>query len=413
MNKHYSWIKHLDFIIVDLISLFLSFIISYRLKFSNFEFYKNDAWIAYIIIVIIISILVTLFTNPYSGVLRRSYYNEIIKSLKLSIYNFAITSLIFFSFKIGALYSRELSFLMYVLYFVLSVLLKYIWKKVLVNWFAKINTVESLFVVGDKTNIKTIIDNIMAGDFQLYDIKGIHLINSDVDQIDDIPVIQEDYIEYILNNNINKVLIAISPGLIDDFTYKRLYDNGIELSFLIESIIKEQTENQYLQNFGIYNSLSVSNFSFSPSQKFYFTVKRIFDITFGLLGIIVLLPVSLLIKISYLLSNDKARIIYSHKRIGLNGKPFSIYKFRTMVPNADNILKELLKDEKYKKEWDENQKFEEDPRITKVGNFLRKTSIDELPQLINVLKGDMSLVGPRPLIEGELEKHNGLKLYQK
>ena len=84
-----------------------------------------------------------------------------------------------------------------------------------------------------------------------------------------------------------------------------------------------------------------------------------------------------------------------------------------MVPNAGEVLVELLKDEKYRAEWEANQKFKNDPRITKVGNFLRKTSIDELPQLMNVFVGDMSLVGPRPLVEGELADHNGLKLYQK
>ena len=78
-----------------------------------------------------------------------------------------------------------------------------------------------------------------------------------------------------------------------------------------------------------------------------------------------------------------------------------------MVPNADEVLKELLKDPKYKEEWDLNQKFEHDPRITSMGNILRKTSLDELPQFINILIGDMSLIGPRPLVPGELDSHNG------
>lgn len=139
----------------------------------------------------------------------------------------------------------------------------------------------------------------------------------------------------------------------------------------------------------------------------YFFIKRLFDIIVGLLGILALIPLSLIVKVINIVNKDYDKIFYTQDRIGKNGKVFKLYKFRSMVPNADLVLKELLKDEKYKKEWDLNQKFENDPRITKAGNFLRKTSLDELPQFINVLKGDMSLIGPRPLIKGELDSHNG------
>lgn len=147
--------------------------------------------------------------------------------------------------------------------------------------------------------------------------------------------------------------------------------------------------------------------SFSIRKTLYFIIKRLFDIICSLIGCILLLPIALIVKISYLLSGDTKTIFYKQKRIGKNGKFIYIYKFRSMVVNADEVLKELLKDPKYKKEWDENQKFENDPRITKMGKILRKTSLDEVPQFINVLKGDLSLIGPRPLIEGELDAHNG------
>ncbi len=139
----------------------------------------------------------------------------------------------------------------------------------------------------------------------------------------------------------------------------------------------------------------------------YMAVKRAFDIFGALIGVIGMILLALPIKIMYMLTGDFKSIFYTHQRVGKNGKIFKMYKFRTMVPNSKQMLEEMLKDPKYKKEWDENQKFENDPRVTKAGKILRKTSLDELPQMINVLLGHMSLIGPRPLVPGELDKHNG------
>ena len=139
----------------------------------------------------------------------------------------------------------------------------------------------------------------------------------------------------------------------------------------------------------------------------YFFAKRIFDILFGMMGCAILIPTSIFIKIISILSGDFKPIFYSQIRIGKNGKKFKLYKYRTMIPDADKVLEELLKNKKYKEEWNNNQKLNNDPRITKVGRLLRKISLDELPQFINVFKGDMSLIGPRPLVEGELDAHSG------
>lgn len=145
----------------------------------------------------------------------------------------------------------------------------------------------------------------------------------------------------------------------------------------------------------------------------YIYIKRLFDIIFGFLGLLLLFPICILVKLSFLYRGDKGSIFFKQERIGKDGKPFMIYKFRSMVHNAEELLEDLLKEEKYRKEWEENQKIENDPRITRMGSLLRKSSLDELPQLLNVLKGDMSLVGPRPLVDGELEDHGGSKIYWK
>lgn len=147
--------------------------------------------------------------------------------------------------------------------------------------------------------------------------------------------------------------------------------------------------------------------SITKNKVLYKIIKRTFDILVSLIGCIMLLPIMIIVKISYIISKDYNSIFYTQTRIGKNGKEFKLYKFRSMIPNADEVLKQLLKKTKYKKEWERNQKFENDPRITKMGKVLRKTSLDELPQMINVLKGDMSMIGPRPLVKGELDSHNG------
>lgn len=147
----------------------------------------------------------------------------------------------------------------------------------------------------------------------------------------------------------------------------------------------------------------------SLRTRIYLPFKRLFDILFGIIGVILTIPFILIIKISYILNKDYSSIFFTHKRIGKNGKEFKMYKFRTMVPNAEELLKEMLKNKKYLNEWKEYHKFENDPRITKVGKIFRKLSLDELPQFINILIGDMSLIGPRPLIQEEVDDYKKKK----
>lgn len=145
-------------------------------------------------------------------------------------------------------------------------------------------------------------------------------------------------------------------------------------------------------------------YAFSLSRSFYFFVKRLFDILMAIIGIIVMIPIALLVKISYMLTGDFDSIFYKQKRIGKNGEEFDFYKFRSMIPNADEVLKELLKnDKKLAKEYKINKKLEHDPRATKMGNILRKTSLDELPQVLNIIKNDMSVIGNRPYLPREKE----------
>ena len=140
--------------------------------------------------------------------------------------------------------------------------------------------------------------------------------------------------------------------------------------------------------------------SYENKKIFYNIAKRSLDILASLVGLMLLSPIILIVAILIKLES-RGPVVFSQKRIGLDGKKFKMYKFRSMVENAEELKEKLQKQNEMSGPM---FKMKNDPRVTKVGKFIRKTSIDELPQLINVLKGDMSLVGPRPSLPKEVEK---------
>lgn len=154
----------------------------------------------------------------------------------------------------------------------------------------------------------------------------------------------------------------------------------------------------------IYNN---ANYTEYKKSKLYEITKRLMDISLSLIAIIFLMPIFIIVAIAIKIEDPKGKIIFTQERNGVYPTTFKMYKFRSMVHNAEELLEELN---------NQNEltgpvfKMKEDPRITKVGKFIRKTSIDELPQLFNILKGDMSLVGPRPPIPREVEKYTEYQL---
>ena len=149
--------------------------------------------------------------------------------------------------------------------------------------------------------------------------------------------------------------------------------------------------------------ISIDREKMLRSHRRYWVLRRAQDIVFSLLALILLAPLALVISLAIVLDSPGDGAIFRQRRVGRDGKLFWLYKFRTMCPDAEEQLNELLS---------QNQmdgpvfKIKDDPRITRVGRFLRKTSLDELPQLLNVLQGDMSIVGPRPALPREVELYN-------
>lgn len=167
-------------------------------------------------------------------------------------------------------------------------------------------------------------------------------------------------------------------------------------------------EEGILQNSTIDNVRAIKKEKTKTNKKIMYNfIKRTIDAIGALIGIIILIPATIIIYLARkILKEDKGPLFYEQLRYGKNGKVFRLYKFRSMCIGADKKLKEYLENnEEARKEFEKTHKLQNDPRITKIGNFLRKTSLDELPQMINILRGDMSFVGPRPVVEKEVEDY--------
>lgn len=418
VQNKYSWIKHVDFIALNLFALIVSFLLALRVRFGSISLIFNSSWQAVLVVLCLINIAITLAVNPYSGILRRPYYEDAVKLFFLTLYSFILVAIFFYLLKIGAVYSRLTLVLTFVFYYIFSLLFLYIRKRLILTGKIKLSNLRErqLFAVINYSGAEEFSNSISSGEIREYGIAGYCFPCDSFNEKEykGVPVIDKSrVVEFVENNHIDDVFISVDPREFDASSYKALVENGVNVNLDIESLVGIQTDDQFISNVGGYNTLSVGPYAMDSNQAFYLIIKRGLDILFGLIGIIVLIPLALIIKAAYLITGDTAPIFYTHERVGQYGKVFKLIKFRSMIPNADEVLKELLKQEKYRDEWERNQKFDNDPRITGIGRFLRKTSLDEFPQFINVIKGDMSVVGPRPLIEGELEKHDGLTLYNK
>ena len=414
-----SWLKHFDFILWDLVIYALSFFMANLLYLGRTDYYSTRLYYVVFACIVLPCFFIDLAYDPFSSILRRGTITEIRNAVEYTAYNFVFTVVLLYVFKLGSLFSRAVLFLTYIIYLILIILVRVLWKRLLVKGVIRFGskTNKSLLIIAPSKEFSELLNNINKEEYLQYDITGLCATDKDMtgETIANYPVLcnKDDIYKCAVKHNIGEVFISVNPNEIENDTVRKLVDEGIGIHLDIKKIYGFEVDEQNVSKVGIYKTLGLGLYTFTAKQTSYLILKRIFDIIISLLVMIPLGLVAILVKILYVLSGDRESIFYDHVRVGQNGKLFKMHKFRTMIPNSQEVLEELLKDEKNLEEWNEYHKLKDDPRITKAGKILRKTSLDELPQFINVLQGDMSLIGPRPLVEGELKMHNGLKLYEK
>ncbi|MCF0245665.1 MAG: exopolysaccharide biosynthesis polyprenyl glycosylphosphotransferase [Ileibacterium sp.] len=268
-----------------------------------------------------------------------------------------------------------------------------------------------VLVIGAGKTAKRLDNVTLTNRFSLMDIQGFVNLN-DSKEYPNVhqniieqraPIIQADEMEdFIREHNIQDVLVAIpemDPQDLKRLT-KRLAEQVESVGFLPNA---EETIN-YASHIVDFDGLLMISTTQGRMHFWDHFAKRAIDIAGGLAGCAILLPLIGYVYFFNRKSGDKDPIFFTQNRIGKNGKEFKVYKFRTMVPNAERILEEMMqKDPKIREEYEVNKKLQNDPRITKAGKFLREKSLDEFPQFINVLKGEMSLIGPRPYLPREVK----------
>ena len=414
-----SVFKHFDFILINILCITIAFLLANLAYLGSLNYYSTTIFTNVLIIIILPVCLIDIINNPYSGILRRNNIDEIRILIKYTIYYFIFTIFLLYVLKLSSVYSRIVVVLTYSIFLALSFATRILWKKLIISETVTFTSIKqkSLLIVSKYDDINNILENINKEEYKQYDIKGLCIVDKSLKgrKIDEYKVIcnKNEVLETVFENSIEEIYIFGKSNSLSPSVMKKLIKNGVAIHLDINSIFGIEPDSEVVNNVGIYKTLELGKHYFTTRQQIYFVFKRIFDVIFSLICMIPLLVLIVIVKFSYLLNGDSNSIFYKQIRIGKDGSTFNIYKFRTMNIEADKELIELLKNKKNKKEWDTYHKLVNDPRITKIGNLLRKTSLDEFPQFVNVLKGDMSLIGPRPLVIGELEHHKGLKLYQK
>ena len=404
INKYTNIILPFVLICVDYIAIVCAEELAFN--FRNFYTGNRSLHISWLNLWIVFPLLYLIFLNIEQLYNRRAQFWQIIQKLFITSC-YAVTSIIILLYiaRIAGSTSRMFIAVFWILSFILLVIFRYIVKKILEKY--QLLQIPVLIIGAGKT-AELLVQGIKNDAGMGYKIIGL-LEDNKVEQgiLENYPVLGKfsDAEQVIAKYNINHVFIA-APGLEQGKLTKLIYkvqplvkSMGVIPNLVgvpMGGIEAESLFNEKLMLLRLKNNLA------RPINRW---IKTIFDYVLTITGTIAISPILIVIAL-WIYKDSPGPVIFKHRRIGKNGKEFNCYKFRSMCVDAKEKLEQLLRtDPEAKAEWEKDFKLKNDPRITKSGAFLRKTSLDELPQIFNVLKGEMSLVGPRPIIRDEMVRY--------
>lgn len=408
MYRKESLISRYGFMIIDILSLTLAYFLAGVVRFKQATFFFEGELSVYIFT---ISVMTCIAANQglqlYYHIFDRGAYKEFVVAVKSTISISVVLFTFLFLIKRGGTYSRLHTICFMLFYLVIFYIGHQAGKWYIKTHYRKRDSIKQVMLVTTSDRAENVLKRFHDGSKSnwYFTIFGITILDEDRkgEVTEGIPVIanREDMLEEIKNRTVDAVFISIPYGKVPVEKLQEILHDfqsmGMEVHFDIPTHELDITD-KTVENLGVFKVVTYSSRLWEPGQIF---LKRCMDIAGGLIGTIITLVIGIFVGIAIKLDSP-GPLIFAQERVGKNGRRFKMYKFRSMYIDAEERKKELL---------EKNEmsgaifKLEADPRITKVGRFIRKHSIDEMPQFFNVLKGDMSLVGTRPPLVSEVESY--------
>ncbi len=413
-QRKQNWTKHLDFILLDLLSLHIAFVLAYITRNGLQSPYSRNSYVTIAFIYTFADILVCVFNNSMKGVLKRGYYKEFVQTLKhICLVELTIVAYLF-SVKQSDDFSRIVIYVLAGYYLIISYGIRLLWKRLLLNSNRKANSVAYIITTSDRVYEK-------VSEFESYEprhfmLRGVCVLDKDSvgDVVCGVPVTAnaENILSYLRDKWVDEVFLSLPISQ----QYPRelvgsLADMGIVVHVEMDQFSDFKWKKQAVETIGGKTVLTISMTMATTTQLFF---KRALDIVGGVVGCIFTGLLTLVIG-PMIYFKSPGPIFFTQVRVGKNGKKFKMYKFRSMYLDAEKRKAELMKENRVKDGM--MFKLDFDPRIIGskklpdgtikkgIGNIIRDWSLDEFPQFFNVLKGDLSLCGTRPPTVDEWDKY--------
>ena len=404
-NKKYQIIESYGLFLLDIICITVSYALACLIRFHGTESPLGNREIAQIYVpFLLICMLNNFFTNEYKHFFQRGYYYELLRVVRYNIILFLATSAYIYAFRLELEFSRLLLGYFVVINTIITYVVRIAFKSYMRRYYSKSRSSDKVMVVTSEAEAEHVMQQIEKDAAWSYEVGAMAMMDVDHigEKIHGVPVVatEENVIDVARQSAVDVVLLYC-PHM-----------NNQELELLVQSFLAMGVVcHNCVERFGFEIPCnSVGKFAGMPVMTYVMTemdyrrmmIKRLMDIVGGSIGALITLLFTPFVALAIKLES-KGPVFFSQVRIGKNGRRFKMYKFRSMYIDAEERKKELMAQNEVKGLM---FKMDNDPRITKVGQFIRKTSIDELPQFFNVLKGDMSLVGTRPPTVDEFEQYN-------